>query len=1111
MSTPPASSPGAPPPLLEPPLKPVNGVVQPPFIPPPERPGRLTNKLIVLKNSIIKIVIKHTHAWPFLKPVDTKALNIPDYFTIIKNPMDITTVKKRLDNNYYWSADEAIRDFNQMIQNCLLYNKPGEDVVTMANILQKEFHRLCKQKLPGGDEHTLTSDSQKSKKGRSEPSLVRPSPSVSPSNSVTSMSSSKEGKGVKRKADGGSTPPPAKQPHLSHSRPGSAASKTSTSTPASLKAVRRESGGSIKRPPIKDLTEKGATSAVAAKVSEPVRQCNEILKEMFNKRHAAYAWPFYKPVDAERLGLHDYYKIIKKPMDLGTVKRKLDDKLYTTVGQFKEDVLLIFRNCRQYNPPEHDVVGMSYKLEHIFIERVGKCGLNDILTSPLADTGASRLKAVVDPESDPESEGPGHNTDYNRRLRIVQEQMRQLKEQIDVLLKESADRKSNRPIHSGSSQVPGSIKKDRISPGPASRPVTPAAATMDTPKGRGRGRGTPSGPPAAKRPKKVPVGRGRPPPVPGPRPPPVPGPPGHINEGSSMDYVSDEEDDTAVPMSYDEKRQLSLDINKLPGEKIGRVVHIIQSREPSLRETDPDEIEIDFENLKSSTLRELEKYVHGCLKKTAKVGRKGPDDAKKPSKEELNEKENELKKRLDEVNTTLGGGVAPKPSSRGRKSKESSGAPASAQTSKQQKENGGGNSGSESDSSGSSSSESSDSSDSSDDEGGPTRPPTNNLPGSSVAATQKPSTAQPPVQAKPKSAVAAPKPSAPAPTPVAAPTPVTAAAAAANLKIAVRNDLMAVRNDLMPQGGGSVAPVATAAPAAVSPELPPVSLAPVQDPMAALLGLEEPLSSAPTVDKPMNNGTHHDVYKGPTGVASMDPGMPPGMVEPMFNPQTISPPQNYNADIQGDKSKGALKGWSTLAGTPVTPGSAGGVLPPGKSRVATSDTFAAFQKAAKEKADRERSLREQQEMSRKVKERNERERQRAEHEKRKEQEEELALEQARRSMMGAAAPPASRPPAAAPPTSRPPASSSSSTPSSRPVPTTPQQSNTVPRPLSSPVPAVPTPAPLPVAPSPAELAKQERDRLRQKEQDRRRREADKNKIDMNRQSDLMAAFEENII
>lgn len=70
-----------------------------------------------------------------------------------------------------------------------------------------------------------------------------------------------------------------------------------------------------------------------------------------------------------------------------------------------------------------------------------------------------------------------------------------------------------------------------------------------------------------------------------------------------------------MPMTYDEKRQLSLDINRLPGEKLGRVVHIIQSREPSLRDSNPDEIEIDFETLKPSTLRELERYVKSCLQK----------------------------------------------------------------------------------------------------------------------------------------------------------------------------------------------------------------------------------------------------------------------------------------------------------------------------------------------------------------------------------------------------------------------------------------------------------------------------------------------------------------
>ncbi|KAG8536641.1 hypothetical protein GDO81_025963, partial [Engystomops pustulosus] len=82
----------------------------------------------------------------------------------------------------------------------------------------------------------------------------------------------------------------------------------------------------------------------------------------------------------------------------------------------------------------------------------------------------------------------------------------------------------------------------------------------------------------------------------------------------SATYDSEEEEE-GLPMTYDEKRQLSLDINRLPGEKLGRVVHIIQSREPSLRDSNPDEIEIDFETLKPTTLRELERYVKSCLQK----------------------------------------------------------------------------------------------------------------------------------------------------------------------------------------------------------------------------------------------------------------------------------------------------------------------------------------------------------------------------------------------------------------------------------------------------------------------------------------------------------------
>jgi hypothetical protein len=85
--------------------------------------------------------------------------------------------------------------------------------------------------------------------------------------------------------------------------------------------MRRESGRPIK-PPRKDLpdSQQQHQSSKKGKLSEQLKHCNGILKELLSKKHAAYAWPFYKPVDASALGLHDYHDIIKHPMDLSTVK-----------------------------------------------------------------------------------------------------------------------------------------------------------------------------------------------------------------------------------------------------------------------------------------------------------------------------------------------------------------------------------------------------------------------------------------------------------------------------------------------------------------------------------------------------------------------------------------------------------------------------------------------------------------------------------------------------------------------------------------------------------------------------------------------------------------------
>lgn len=116
--------------------------------------GKQTNQLKFIQQVIVKALWKHNFSWPFQKPVDAEALGLPDYHKIIKHPMDLGTIKKRLEVNYYHSAAECVDDFNTMFRNCYVYNKPGEDVVVMAQTLEKLFIQKMAQ-MPA-DELDLT-------------------------------------------------------------------------------------------------------------------------------------------------------------------------------------------------------------------------------------------------------------------------------------------------------------------------------------------------------------------------------------------------------------------------------------------------------------------------------------------------------------------------------------------------------------------------------------------------------------------------------------------------------------------------------------------------------------------------------------------------------------------------------------------------------------------------------------------------------------------------------------------------------------------------------------------------------------------------------------------
>lgn len=73
-------------------------------------------------HKLLKSLLKDKRSVIFAKPVDPVALNIPDYFNIIKHPMDLGTVLKRLEGSepegyVYEDPEEAISDVRMVFRN----------------------------------------------------------------------------------------------------------------------------------------------------------------------------------------------------------------------------------------------------------------------------------------------------------------------------------------------------------------------------------------------------------------------------------------------------------------------------------------------------------------------------------------------------------------------------------------------------------------------------------------------------------------------------------------------------------------------------------------------------------------------------------------------------------------------------------------------------------------------------------------------------------------------------------------------------------------------------------------------------------------------------------
>jgi len=153
-------------------------------------------------------------------------------------------------------------------------------------------------------------------------------------------------------------------------------------------------------------------------------QCKSILRALVREK---YSWPFLEPVDPVALELPDYFEIIKKPMDLGTVRNRLDKKLYNSVSEFKVDVDLTFQNALTYNQPGSDIVTMTKSLQDIFEKKYAATKFVNT-SAPSVNTGEKHARRASDTKLSGTASGSKKRTKEDDQKVSAKRQNRVVKE-----------------------------------------------------------------------------------------------------------------------------------------------------------------------------------------------------------------------------------------------------------------------------------------------------------------------------------------------------------------------------------------------------------------------------------------------------------------------------------------------------------------------------------------------------------------------------------------------------------------------------------------------------------------------------------------------------------
>ncbi|XP_066101980.1 protein polybromo-1 isoform X21 [Saccopteryx bilineata] len=295
----------------------------------------------------------------------------PDYYAIIKEPIDLKTIAQRIQNGNYKSIHAMAKDIDLLAKNAKTYNEPGSQVFKDANSIKKIFY-MKKAEI----EHEMAKSSLRMRTSSNLAAARLTGSSHSKSSLSEERNPASKYYRNKRAVQGGRLS--AITMALQYG--------SESEEDAALAAARYEEGES---------EAESITSFMD--ISNPFYQLYDTVRSCRNNQGQLIAEPFFHLPSKKKYP--DYYQQIKMPISLQQIRTKLKNQEYETLDHLECDLNLMFENAKRYNVPNSAIYKRVLKLQQVMQAKKKELARRDdiedgdsMISSATSDTGSAKRK-----------------------------------------------------------------------------------------------------------------------------------------------------------------------------------------------------------------------------------------------------------------------------------------------------------------------------------------------------------------------------------------------------------------------------------------------------------------------------------------------------------------------------------------------------------------------------------------------------------------------------------------------------------------------------------------------------------------------------------------------